>query len=391
MTHCLVHAIGRWGHRTLLLLGALVTLVSCGGGVGEGGTGSFSLGPISGFGSVIVNGIRFDDSNARIEDDDGALIDRNVLRLGMITAVDGGPVSAGAATASRVRLRSEMVGPASSIDAALKTLQVLGLPVNAMTAVIDADSLPTGLAGLQTGDVVEVHGFFSVQNQAYVATRIERRSSATEQFRLRGVVTGRVDDGQFTIGSQIFDLGSLSLTSPAAGTAVRLELATQPVAGVWQVLELQQTGAQVIAEGSRVEVEGLVTRFDSPERFNVEGVEVSVTPSTVFDSGGPVALGVRVEVEGSLANGLLVATRIEFEDEDEVEDREQELRGPLESVDTLNKTFVVRNQLFGYAAMPISGFKNGGEVNLVNGREVDASGVLSADGTRLLATEIEFR
>ncbi len=392
MTHRLVDAVGRSSYRTLLLLlGALATLVSCGGGVGEGGTGSFSLGPISGFGSVIVNGIRFDDSNASIEDDDGASIDRNVLRLGMITAVDAGPVSAGAATASRVRLRSEMVGPASSIDATLKTLQVLGLPVNAATAVIDADSLPTGLAGLQTGDVVEVHGFFSVQSQAYVATRIERKSTTPARFRLRGVVTGRIDDKQFTIGSQTFDLGSLSLTSPAVGTAVRLELATVQVAGVWQVLALQQTGVQAIPEGSRVEVEGLVTRFDSPERFNVEGVEVSVTPSTVFDAGGPVALGVRVEVEGSLANGLLVATRIEFEDEDEVEDREQELRGPLQSVDKPSKTFVVRNQLFDYAAMPSNGFKNGDEDDLVVGREVDAKGMLSADGTRVLATEIEFR
>lgn len=392
MMHRIAGAIGRSRQRAcLMLLGALAMLVSCGGGVGEGGTGSFSLGPIAGFGSVIVNGVRFDDGSARIEDDDGASIDRSVLRLGMVTAVEAGPISAGAAVASRVRLRSEMVGPASNVDATAKTLNVLGLPVNAATAVIDAASLPGGLADLQSDDVVEVYGFFSVQSQAYVATRIERKSAAPVRLRLRGIVTGRIDNKKFTIGSQTFDLGTLSITSPSPGTAVRLELQTQQQGGAWLVDRLEQAAAQAIAEGSRVEVEGLVTRVDSSTRFSVEGVEVSVTPSTVIDSGGPVAPGVRVEVKGTLANGLLVAAQIEFEDEQEVEDREQELRGPLQSVDKPNKTFTVRDQLVDYAAMPPSGFENGDETNLVVGREVEAKGLLSADGTRVLATEVKFR
>ena len=71
------------GLRALLLvLSAAAALASCGGGVGSGGTGSFASGPITGFGSVIVGGVRFDDSTANVEDGEGGRRSRDELRLG---------------------------------------------------------------------------------------------------------------------------------------------------------------------------------------------------------------------------------------------------------------------------------------------------------------------
>ena len=49
-------------------------LGGCGGGVDSGGTGgaaTYANGPITGSGSIIVNGVRFDDSAAAISDDSG--------------------------------------------------------------------------------------------------------------------------------------------------------------------------------------------------------------------------------------------------------------------------------------------------------------------------------
>ena len=43
----------------LFALSALLLAASC-GGVDSGGTGAVSQGPITGFGSIIVNGVRFD-------------------------------------------------------------------------------------------------------------------------------------------------------------------------------------------------------------------------------------------------------------------------------------------------------------------------------------------
>jgi len=54
---------------------AAILVTGCGGG-GGGGSGSdpaqssFTAGPITGFGSVIVNGIRFDVSGANVADDE---------------------------------------------------------------------------------------------------------------------------------------------------------------------------------------------------------------------------------------------------------------------------------------------------------------------------------
>ncbi|MFD2452572.1 hypothetical protein [Ideonella paludis] len=45
-------------------------------------TGSFTSGAISGFGSIIVNGVRFDDSGAQVYDDDGNRRGSDDLKLG---------------------------------------------------------------------------------------------------------------------------------------------------------------------------------------------------------------------------------------------------------------------------------------------------------------------
>jgi hypothetical protein len=76
-------------------------LAGCGGGggdavsspAGSAAPSSFAAGTIAGFGSVIVNGVRFDDSKARVSDDDGQAADASVLRLGMRVEIQGGAVN----------------------------------------------------------------------------------------------------------------------------------------------------------------------------------------------------------------------------------------------------------------------------------------------------------
>src|SRR6478609_9453528 len=72
----------------------VLLLAACGGGVDSGGTGapaesSSASGPITGFGSVIVNGVHFDDSNAGITDGEGMARQRQDLKLGMTTVIKG--------------------------------------------------------------------------------------------------------------------------------------------------------------------------------------------------------------------------------------------------------------------------------------------------------------
>ena len=78
--------------RTAASWVAVALLSACGGGGGgsasvssdpAGGSGAYSMGAISGFGSIIVNGVRHDDKSARVFDDDGAARRSDELKLGM--------------------------------------------------------------------------------------------------------------------------------------------------------------------------------------------------------------------------------------------------------------------------------------------------------------------
>src|SRR5665213_2200716 len=125
------------------LVCASALLGGCGGGSdpagpSSGGTGSatvssFAAGPISGFGSIIVNGVRFDDSTAVVSDDDGSPGTTGSLKLGMTAEVHGGAISDDGtgprAKASEIVFGAALVGPVASIDATAKTLVVLGQTV----------------------------------------------------------------------------------------------------------------------------------------------------------------------------------------------------------------------------------------------------------------------
>jgi hypothetical protein len=100
--------------RRDVLLAALALLGGCGGvdsgGTGTGASSTYASGPITGFGSIIVNGVRYDDIGASIEDDDGRVRSHDELGLGMRTEVIASAITTAAgvasATASSIRVQS---------------------------------------------------------------------------------------------------------------------------------------------------------------------------------------------------------------------------------------------------------------------------------------------
>ena len=62
-----------WTRPLATVLAIPLLMAGCGGGVGTGGTGTYAAGPITGFGSVIVNDIRFDDGAAMADDVPGGV------------------------------------------------------------------------------------------------------------------------------------------------------------------------------------------------------------------------------------------------------------------------------------------------------------------------------
>ena len=172
--------------RRDVLLAALSLLSACGGvdsgGTGTGASSTYASGPITGFGSIIVNSVRFDESNASIEDDDGGVRSGNELRLGMRTEIVASAVTTTAgvssATAMSIRLQREIVGPLESRDLVNARLVVLGQTVSVVATTAFDAAITGGLASLVAGDVLDVYASFDAAAGRYVASRIDRRSSA---------------------------------------------------------------------------------------------------------------------------------------------------------------------------------------------------------------------
>jgi hypothetical protein len=385
-------------HLVLQLAAAAVLLAGCGGG-GDAGTqtsgsasSSFAAGAISGFGSVIVNGVRFDDRNARVTDDDGESSGPGSLRLGMRVEIHGGPIgddgTGPRAEAREIRFGSELVGPVTALDAAAKSLVVLGQTVLVLDTTVFDDRLAGGFAAIAVGTVLEVHGTRDVATSAITATRIEPAGAAG--FKLRGVVSELDTTAKtFRLGTTLVSYATVA--SPPAnlanGLMVRVKLQTTPVAGAFVATRLEARSPRL--DDAEAEIEGSITAFTSNASFSVNGIPVDASQATFPKGTTGLVLGARVEVHGAASNGVVVASRVKVENHAERRAEGFRLHGAVTSVDTVAKTFVLRGTTVGYAS-PAVEFRKGTATQLATGVELEVRGTLTADGTMLEATRITF-
>jgi hypothetical protein len=375
---------------------ATVLLAACGGGVETGGTGptggAYVEGPITGFGSIVVAGVRIDESTATVEDLADLGRGRDGLRLGMRVEVESGAISDSGggrtATATRVRIASDLVGPVTAADARGLLIAVLGQTVRITQSTV-VDGASGGAAALSVGDIVEVHGFIDpgALLDRYVATRIERRSAIPGAFRVRGLVRD-LSGSRLRVGAQVFDLGAVGVPAGLAdGQVVRLTLSTTAQGAAWPVTAIAVEPRR-LDDRDEAEVEGLITSLTSVTRFAVNGIDVDASGATFEDGTGGVLLGARVKVRGRASGGGIVASRVELRDDDEAFNDGFDLRDRIEGLDTGAKTFRVRGVTVFYGNAPR--YDNGSEAALANQVCVRVRATLSADRTRVVATRIEF-
>ena len=287
------------------------TGITVGGGVGSGGTG-ISVGPIKGFGSIIVNGVRYDIDTATQEVDDVV-----ALGLGMVVEVTGSTnADFSTGTATRVRSAADLRGPAGSVDTVAGTLQVQGTLVGTDTATVYAGTVD--LTGISNGDPVMVHGLPDSAGQLR-ATRIERLAAAGAPI-VTGVVAG-LNGGlsRFNLGTLTVDyttasfVGGLSAGQLSNGMRVRVRAAAAPVAGVLTATSVQAWYAVGGTEGSASTVSGVVTDFSNLGSFRLLGQLVDASQAQIT-GGLPAAIGngVLVEVDGTVSQGILVATQLKI-------------------------------------------------------------------------------
>lgn len=383
------------GARVLVaVLGAAALVAGCGGGVGEGGTGNgYTQGAISGFGSIFVNDLRFDDGSASVQDADGNPRSVDDLRLGMTVEVESGAIdsASASATAAHIRFGSELLGPVATVDSANNAFTMLGQTVLVAANTVFDDTLAGGLPALAAGQFVEVYASFDPGSGRYRATRIERPASQPAAFRLRGIVAG-LDGGnrRFTIGAAQFDYSAAG-SAPvglANGAYVRLTLAAAGAGSSrWSVTAFA-AGTSPLPDSSDANLRGFITAFSSTASFSVNGQAVDAGRAS-FPDGKALALGTKVEIVGPVRGGVVQASQVQIRSESQDEQQEFQLIGSITSVDTAGQTFLLRGVIVSFAGNPR--VDNGVLADLKPARNVEVRGSLSADGTRLDATRITFK
>jgi hypothetical protein len=378
-------------------------LAACGGGGGDssattgGGTTaagqSFASGPISGLGSIIVGGVRFEDNSARVEDDDGAVHNRNELKLGMVVEVQASTIddATARATAALIRFGSEIIGPVASIDTTAQTIRVLDQTVEVRAETVFDASLTGGFAALAVGQILEIHALFDSASGHYLATRIEREDSAAA-FRLRGLVSQLDTTAKtFHIGDAVINYAGVAAdqlpASLANGMRVRVRLQTTQVNGQWVALSVR-SGVRRVDDVADARLRGFVTAFTSTQKFEVQGVPIDASSATFDPNAAAVKLGALVEVRGRAANGTIVASRVKAIDRLGDDWRRVELHGTVSALDTTAKTFVLREVKVDYSR--VLEWKDGSASDLANGKALEVKGLWSDDRSVLFAVVIEF-
>ena len=313
------------GHLMRVFLPAvvIVTLLgSCSSDGGIGGTG-ISVGAITGFGSIFVNGVEFNTDDAVITVD-GALAAENDLGIGMVVVIEGTFDANGlTGSANRITYEELVEGPIDVINIDTDFLIVMGqiILINKLTVFDGAD-----FESLAVGNILEVSGW-TTSSGAMHATRVELKAAGfipdVTELEITGIVENLDQWGMtFTIGNLVIDYANAVLTAlPGSqlsnGLLVEVESPVEVFDGVLTASRVKARESILANSGGlRLEIQGVVTDFTSSSVFEVNGIPVRTDLNTMYENGstGDIALNVELEVEGTLgADSVLQADEIDFE------------------------------------------------------------------------------
>ncbi|MFV2090597.1 MAG: DUF5666 domain-containing protein, partial [Pseudomonadales bacterium] len=367
---------------------------------GIGGSGGL-IGEIDGFGSIFVNDLEMDTTDADVFIE-GEPASESELEVGHYVVVVG---DLGSLDADEVYYRSNLKGPVSAPPLAIDPLTGrYELTVMGQKVLTVASTRFNGIlvGHIVEGDELEVSGAIDSTGQV-IATYIELENMLSE-YKAIGFVAS-LDTGAMTfdLGGLAVDYSSAALSefegaSVAEGQLVEVRLApadfTSPPASALAA-ELELLPEPVIGEGAEVEVEGYINGFVSATEFSVNGIAVTTNGSTLYENGGVTSLGpdVKVEVEGiANASGVIVADEIEFKTDNAIR---VEGQVTAVSVVTANSGTVSTAQGVTFEIRASTEFEDdsSGGVDpftmndLMMGDRIGVRGIL--DGTTVVAVELE--
>ncbi|MGX1200219.1 DUF5666 domain-containing protein [Marinobacter sp. MBR-105] len=313
---------------------ALGILSACGGGGGGGigiadggirGTGS-SVGPVSGFGSVFVNGVKFETRNIpnRSVDSNDDISSEDKLEKGMILRVEGVWRPDNTGEAERLEYDDTFRGPISDVvlpDAANNTpgsFRLLGQNIRFDNRTVVrvgngelTDGMTVRVSAWRTGDGYRASYVGSVTTGPDFPLELEGQIEEVNQEGFR--IGDQWIQGRFTAGYP----GNLTINDVLVGALVEVEG------------RFLSPGRDIIAaeirfaddrrfrgdEDEDIELSGPVQSLNlSGSTFLLNGVPVDFDSKTEFDdfSRSRIADGLLVQVEGEFRSGRVYAEEIEL-------------------------------------------------------------------------------
>jgi len=324
---------------------AVLSAAGCGGGSSSGGSVSpppppppppsggiirtgvaLGIGPVTGFGSVIVNGVTYNTDSATFTRD-GLAATQDDFSVGEVVYIRGTIDDNNAnAVAEAVEFDDNVEGPLTEIVDAT-TIVVMGQTVR-LTGTTSIDNNCPALLDDPTIVAIEVSGTVDA-NGVIEATRIDCKFSMVEvgQFEVKGVVSGHsAANMTFMINGLQVDYSAAAVDNfpvsgvindgdPVEAKGTEFDDGVNPP--VLTATRVEYKGARFAEnEGDHIEIEGFITRFASPTDFDVSGIPATEIPGTTVYRGGSstnLGLNLKIEAEGEFdADGVLNATRIEI-------------------------------------------------------------------------------
>ena len=389
-------------------VGVVGLLSGCGGG-GDSGTSAPVAGPttpivssgtITKFGSVYINDRKYeiDDSTSTSVDGSGPVngdvAAKNILKLGMVVKVSGS-VNGSSRMASTITQEDTVEGPIQIVDVPNSRFVVLGQTV----LVDDTTKFDTGvnLGNLASNQVVEVSGLVKADG-VIAASFIERKAlsgGCSLGCEIKGVVKNH------NHATTTFQIGGLTVNYAAPALIGDMPV---PSGSNWDTLFVEvkgtvfNSGASTLTatkvepegfeapNGNKVELEGFVTSLlPGAGHFMLGTTEVQAA-NAVYLGGtiGEVAVGQKLEVEGTMSNNVITASKVKFKDAVRIESNVA--ADPIGNTLTLDGlpgiTISVNSQTEFKNVANLAGLVTGNNVR-IRGRE----GV----GNTVIAMEVELR
>lgn len=302
------------------IAGGAVTNAATGGG-SKSSVSQSTTGTIDGFGSIFVNGVKFETDDAEVIIN-GETRSEDALSVGMVVTVQGEINEDGVSgTAQRILYDDELTGPIASIeystDGDALLMRVLGFAVIVERTGTRFDD--TTFDALAVDDVVEVSGFIGQGNRLR-ATRIERKSTfqpgRTEvelKGRVRNLTATTFTLGELTVDYSNAELDDIDNNLLEDGLFVEVEGTLN--GNTITASEVEGKGApdcgERFTDGEVVRLQGSVSRYVSNADFRVNGTPVDASTATFSPTDLTLFNGGVVQINGTWNGSVLVAESVE--------------------------------------------------------------------------------